>query len=144
MDTIDPQKYDIAGTKAVVGDFLGVGSAYRIMAEEQLQDVYIATGTGLGSHGVDSALVKNLVSSVKRLEKKVDKLSKELEVIKGAEIEIRNISYKNAKKEIALFFKKHHGDEIDAADIEEILGIEFEMAMQICDELEKEGKIKSA
>ena len=60
------------------------------------------------------------------------------------DIEIRKITYRQAKKEIADFFKDHHGKELNAADIQENLGIDIEVAIKACDQLEKEGKIKQA
>jgi len=58
-------------------------------------------------------------------------------------IELRNITYEDAKAEIKLYFSEHSDEEIDAADLQENLGIELEMTILICDELELEGQIKT-
>lgn len=58
------------------------------------------------------------------------------------ETELRNISYYQAKVEIRQYFNEHHGKEINPADIQGVLGIDVWMAIDICNELEGEGKIK--
>ena len=60
------------------------------------------------------------------------------------EIQLRDISFRKAKTEIKKYFQKHHGENIDAAIIQEALGIEISLAMQVCEELENEGQIKEA
>jgi len=57
-------------------------------------------------------------------------------------IELRDIPYEDAKAEIKQYFDAHHGEDIDASDIQLVLGIDIRMAIQICDELEQEGQIK--
>ena len=57
-------------------------------------------------------------------------------------IVIREISFAQAKKEIRQYFKQHHGKDFTAADIEDDLGIDFDLASEVCEKLEKEGKIK--
>ena len=54
-----------------------------------------------------------------------------------------DITYRQAKKEIIKYFSEHHGGNIDAAEIQEVLHIDISMAIEICDELERNGKIKS-
>lgn len=87
-------------------------------------------------------------SKISKLEKKLTALESKvasLEVCQTQEdadvIEIRDISFKKAKQEIRQFFRNNHGKSFTASDIEERLGIDFEMALAICFELEKEGKI---
>jgi len=86
--------------------------------------------------------IKNLKQKLKKVEKVVGRLTKKMENIENDYIEIRDISYDQAKEEIAKYFKEHDGENIDPGDIEENLGIEFDMAFTICEELEAEGKIK--
>jgi len=57
-------------------------------------------------------------------------------------IELRKISYKQAKKEIKEYFVRHHGEKIDAADIQERLQIDIVCVFGILDVLEAEGKIE--
>ena len=59
------------------------------------------------------------------------------------QIVLKDISYGQAKKEIKEYFSKHHGEIIDAADIQEALNIDISMAIEILDDLECEGKIKT-
>ena len=85
--------------------------------------------------------VETLERTIQDIKNRLEKLTCSYET---KDIEIRRITYKKAKKEIADFFKNHHGKELNAADIQENLGIDIEVAMKACDELEKEGKIKQA
>jgi len=82
--------------------------------------------------------VKSLIDRVTSLENKIEELAG------GREIEIREISFAQAKKEIRQYFKHHHGEDITAADLEDELGIDFELASEVCESLEKEGKIREA
>jgi len=58
-------------------------------------------------------------------------------------VDLRDIPYTQAKEEIAEYFEAHHGENIDAADLQEGLGIELSTAIRICEELAEEGKIKA-
>ena len=82
--------------------------------------------------------LERLEETILNLQKGIDNLSQ------ADEITIRDIPYNQAKKEIARFFKENHGKIYNAADVEESLGIEFSMAVSICEEMEKEGKIKES
>lgn len=82
-------------------------------------------------------LLRDLSKRVKVLEKQI----KEISAIET--ITLRDISYKEAKAEIRQLFKNNHGKSFDPSDIESTLSIDIEMAILICDELEKEGKINS-
>ena len=59
------------------------------------------------------------------------------------QIVLKDIPYGQAKKEIKEYFSKHHGEIIDAADIQEALNIDISMVIEILDDLECEGKIKA-
>ena len=59
-------------------------------------------------------------------------------------IELRDLTPKQARKEIEAYFKGHDGQVITVVDLQKELGIEIESACEICDELEREGKIKGA
>ncbi len=59
------------------------------------------------------------------------------------QIVLKDITYGQAKKEIKEYFSKHHGENIDAADIQEALNIDISLALGILDDLEDEGKIKA-
>lgn len=83
-----------------------------------------------------------LENRLAEIEKKLELLTNLTEMLEPKEITIRDISYAQAKKEITEYFKTHHGDSIDPADIEESLGIDIEIAIKICEKLEKEGQIK--
>lgn len=56
-------------------------------------------------------------------------------------VSIRELSHTEAKEEISQYFRKHDGEEIGYDDLIENLGIEPNLVIQICHELEKEGKI---
>ncbi len=57
-------------------------------------------------------------------------------------LELRDISRRQAKEEIASYFADHHGNKFDEADLQEALKISIWMIVDICEELEKEGRIK--
>jgi hypothetical protein len=105
------------------------------------------------SHSSDSKgqMVTELIydQKMEALESRLDQLEKEIIRVKSIvddtepqEIHILDIPYEKAKGEIELYFRKHHGESIDASDIQEELGIDIFMAIDILDELENEGKIK--
>jgi len=86
---------------------------------------------------------KSVIDRVTNIENQVKELTEYIENIsKPEEIVIREISFAQAKKEIRQYFKQHHGKDFTAADIEDELGIDFDIASEVCEKLEKEGKIK--
>lgn len=85
--------------------------------------------------------IESLNDELKVLKKQIAELTSIVEK-KPEEIVIRDITYKQAKKEIIKYFSDHHGGNIDAADIQKSLYIDISLALEICDELENEGKIK--
>jgi len=89
--------------------------------------------------------LNGLINEIKELKEMIGQLSKRVESLcseRNNGLEIRNVSYEQAKKEIVRYFKKHHGEHLTAADLEETLGIDFWLCDQICEDLTKEGKIK--
>jgi len=59
-------------------------------------------------------------------------------------LEIREIPREQAKEEIRVFFKEHHGEVFYPSDIMEALSIDYDLVYEICEELEKEGMVKGA
>ena len=57
-------------------------------------------------------------------------------------INLRKISYSQAKKEIKEYFEKYQGKKVDAGDIQENLHIDIIDAIEILEDLAREGKIK--
>ncbi len=57
-------------------------------------------------------------------------------------LEIRDITREQAKAEIKAYFESHHGETIYPSDIMENLHLDYDLIWELCDELEKEGKIK--
>lgn len=55
---------------------------------------------------------------------------------------LREIPLDLAKDEIKQYFEDHHGEELTAADAAIALLLDFDLAAEACDELEREGKIK--
>lgn len=86
--------------------------------------------------------IELLESRVSFLESKIAQMEKWLTQDSSEEIEIRAIPYDQAKKEIRQFFKDHHGEHFDAADIQERLGIDIVVAINVLETLREEGKIK--
>lgn len=89
--------------------------------------------------------LSELINEIKELKEMIGQLSKRVESLcseRNNGLEIRNISYGQAKKEIVRYFKDHHGEHLTAADLEERLSIDFWLCDQICEELTKEGKIR--
>lgn len=86
--------------------------------------------------------IESLDDKIKALEQRVSEIISIIEK-KPEEIVIRDINYDQAKSEIVRYFSDHHGKNIDVADIQRALKIDIYMALEVCDELEKERKIKS-
>jgi hypothetical protein len=57
-------------------------------------------------------------------------------------MEIREIPRDQAKEEVRAFFKAHDGEAIYPSDVMEALSLDYDLVYEICEELEKEGKIK--
>lgn len=57
-------------------------------------------------------------------------------------LEIRDIPREQAKAEIKAYFESHHGESIYPSDIMENLRLDYDLIGELCDELEKEGKIR--
>jgi hypothetical protein len=56
--------------------------------------------------------------------------------------EIRDIPREQAKAEIKAYFESHHGEAIYPSDIMEDLRLDYDLIGELCDELEKKGKIR--
>lgn len=83
-----------------------------------------------------------LRNEVSELRSALHFITEKLEKFERVEIEIRDITLKQAKREIKQFFSDHHGKYFDAADIQEALGINIDLAIKACEELKIEGAIK--
>jgi hypothetical protein len=85
-----------------------------------------------------------------RLQKEVETLQQQLKAAQACQsdpepvIELRDVSRKKAKAEIAKFFKKRHGEVIYASDVADELNLSYLLVEEIVKELEDEGKIKRA
>ena len=103
--------------------------------------------TGFPSH-VEEPHVARLEQEVAVLKKEISEMkglvSQHLGANEGTVLEIRDVPLDQAKKEIAAYFKEHHGEFVDAADLQDVLGIDIGTVIQACEELEEEGRIKTA
>ncbi|MBW2543995.1 MAG: hypothetical protein JRD43_00705 [Deltaproteobacteria bacterium] len=88
--------------------------------------------------------VKELRREIGGLKKMLSQLTEQAGSVEGTEINLRDVSFEEAKKEIAQYYNDHHGETIDPVDIQESLGIDIFMAVEICEKLEKEGRIRGA
>ncbi len=52
-----------------------------------------------------------------------------------------NVTLKQAKKEVAEYFRAHDGEDIDYVDLMDALNIHLPLIVEACAKLEKEGKI---
>lgn len=52
-----------------------------------------------------------------------------------------DITFEEAKKGIAQYFTDHHGENIDYGDLMDALNIHLSLIVDVCAELESEGKI---
>lgn len=86
--------------------------------------------------------IEKLEKRLKKMETRIEELSS-IGYEEPGQIVLKDISYEQAKKEIIEYFSKHHGENIDAADIQEALNIDISLAIEILDGLENEGKIKA-
>ena len=86
--------------------------------------------------------IEDLEKRMKKLENRITLLTSE-DFEESNKIVLKDISYGQAKEEIMVYFVAHHGENVDAADIQEILNIDISLVLEILDELEHEGKIKT-
>lgn len=141
-------------SKVLEGDFMansGIVPLRRPLTPAQSTGFDLQQGLPTGPHSGTTVTVvydAQLQSRIEALEKEVQDVKQALlqqsqaGKFPGHVIELKDISYEEAKHEIAEYFEAHHGQNIDPADLQEALGIEIEIAIQACEELEKEGKIK--
>lgn len=54
---------------------------------------------------------------------------------------LENVSFKEAKIKIKLYFEEYHGEVIEYSDLIEKLKIPLPVIVEACNELEEEGKI---
>ncbi|MDO9529872.1 MAG: hypothetical protein Q7J27_12060 [Syntrophales bacterium] len=85
--------------------------------------------------------VDELKKEIKELKEMFVQLNEKIGLTEVEEIEIRDISLKQAKEEIALYFRDNDGKEIGYEDIVETLGIDPHVVVHACNELVKEKKI---
>lgn len=57
-------------------------------------------------------------------------------------LQFRELPREQAKEEIRKFFQDHHGESIYPSDILDGLHLDYDLVYEICEELEREGKIK--
>ena len=126
---------------------VAVGSTKRKFADDERITPWLAAFDGEPVSSESSSMlgmqskITNLEKMVESLSSKLSDLEKYIEQDNVEVIEIRDIPYNQAKKEIRQFFKDNHGENYTASDLEEHLKIDFEMALAICSELENEGEI---
>ncbi len=130
------------GPQSIVSESSGLK---HIGDYKKIMQLFMAEAIDITPESSSTLLMQSKIS---KLEEKVASLESKVAELDGclaqedAEvINIRDISYGQAKQEIRQYFKDHHGEEYTASDLEERLGIDFEMALVICSELEKEGQI---
>lgn len=56
-------------------------------------------------------------------------------------IEPKDVTFEEAKKQIMQYFLDHHGENIDYGDLMDVLNIHLSLIVEVCAELESEGKI---
>ena len=57
-------------------------------------------------------------------------------------LEIRDIPRDQAKQEIKDYFEAHHGEDIYPSDVMEALFLDYDLISELCNELQREGKIE--
>jgi len=100
------------------------------------------TGWKAGKYVTDIWTEAYAITTKKMKMKEIAELTS-IDYEETGQIVLKDISYGQAKKEIKEYFSKHHGEIIDAADIQEALNIDISLALEILDDLENEGKIKA-
>ena len=92
----------------------------------------------------EEVVSRKLQDIAMKLDNIISRIEKIESVLEADEIlECRNISKEEAKKEIKAYFEEHHGENFYASDIEDNLGIEYDLVMEIFEELESEREIKA-
>jgi len=79
------------------------------------------------------AAIRSVQKQVESLKQEIAEMKAAVEGLGTAEpvFELREVSYEDAKREIKQYFEAHHEESIDAADLQEALGIDIQMAIQI-------------
>ncbi len=60
------------------------------------------------------------------------------------EYDLREVTVMQAKKEIAAFFEKNHGETIFPSDVANALRIDYDLVLKVVEELEEEGEVAEA
>ncbi|MBN1689012.1 MAG: hypothetical protein JW893_07935 [Candidatus Omnitrophica bacterium] len=130
-------------------------SSYYYTAGTEFDIIGGAWPTATDLTGTAGISFQNTVLELRRLNDKIDDVQQEILELKdmiqeilneSADndeqiIDVKEIDHVTAKAEIAAYFQNHHGQTITAADIQQDLGIDIFMAIDICEELEKENRI---
>lgn len=114
-------------------------------ALDQAKKTYEASESLLRQASIPFPL-QDIQKRLRNIEKQIDELKCMMQEIFLTEknhegIELKNISYEEAKEEIASFFKGHNDQDIGYDDLIEKLKIEPQFVIRICQELVAEGKI---
>jgi hypothetical protein len=149
MEQTNPKGWDALDARSGVYQFT-VGEVMSTGFLEQVSDFYTSQTHQTEATVLYDHRVEEMQKRIEEMQKRIEEFSEELinisnkiDTLLKEEINLRDIPYETAKEEIRKYFQKNHGKDIDAADLQEALGIEIAMAMEICEELEEEGKIAS-
>ena len=99
------------------------------------------------SHRPDPVLIydkriADLQKEVKELREMLTRIGQSLSMNETEIVNLRDIPYKQAKKEVKDYFEAHHGETIYSYNLVEDLKIDFDIVDKILGELEKEKQIK--
>ena len=97
---------------------------------------------------VDSDVVKLLLNQNQDDRNRITTLEREVaelrDVVGLKEPEIRSVSRAQAKKEIKAYFEKHDGETVFPSDVAEALTLDYDLVVELIDELETNGQIAKA
>ena len=97
---------------------------------------------------VDSDVVKLLLLQNQDDRNRIATIERELaelrEVVGLKEPEIRSVSRSQAKKEIKAYFEKNDGETVFPSDVAEALALDYDVVVDLVDELETKGQIAKA
>ncbi|MDZ7696949.1 MAG: hypothetical protein U5R49_08540 [Deltaproteobacteria bacterium] len=81
--------------------------------------------------------IENELAEVKSMAKRILSLLEDDDDV----LEARDISFEDAKEEVARYFRSHDGENIDCGDLMEDLNIAPGIIMKVCEKLQEEKKI---
>jgi len=129
-------------------DFVGTPCAYIVAEEKAKPESFAISSSDSEVFANTSLFAECLQLKMENAELKAENTALKEKVASmqansaGELLEIREIPREQAKKEIKAYFEAHHGQNIYPSDLMDALRLDYNLVWELCNELEKEEKIK--